>query len=95
MKSFILCGGRGTRLDLESKDKPKAMVKIGKYPIIIHLIKIFLKNGISEFVLCLGYKKEVIEKYFIENFNKKKYAFDFEINQKKIKKISFFLNKKK
>jgi glucose-1-phosphate cytidylyltransferase len=95
MKSFILCGGRGTRLDLESKDKPKAMVKIGKYPIIIHLIKIFLKNGISEFVLCLGYKKEVIEKYFTETFNKKKYAFNFEINQKKVKKIGFLLNKKK
>ncbi len=95
MKSFILCGGRGTRLDLESKDKPKAMVKIGKYPIIIHLIKIFLKNGVSEFVLCLGYKKEIIEKYFIKTFNKKKNFFNFEIKQKKIKKINFLLEKKK
>jgi glucose-1-phosphate cytidylyltransferase len=95
MKSFILCGGRGSRLDLEGKDKPKAMVKIGKDPIILHLIKIFLRNDICDFVLCLGYKKEVIENYFIKTFNKKKYRFEFETKQKKTKKIRFVLENKK
>ena len=43
MKTFILCGGFGTRLDAEGKRIPKALIKIGNEPIIIHLIKTFLK----------------------------------------------------
>ena len=57
MKVFILCGGYGTRLDYEGKNIPKALIKIGRKPILFHLIKIFLKYNFTEFVLCLGYKK--------------------------------------
>ena len=61
MKVFILCGGYGTRLDYEGKNIPKALIKIGRKPILFHLIKIFLKYNFTEFVLCLGYKKNLIE----------------------------------
>ena len=66
MKVFILCGGYGTRLDYEGKNKPKALIKIGKEPILIHLIKIFLKYKYTEFVLCMGYKKKLIENFFFK-----------------------------
>ena len=61
MKAFILCGGNGSRLDNEGKIKPKALIKIGDNPILIHLMKSLIKNEFKEFVLCLGYKKEDIE----------------------------------
>ena len=70
MKTFILCGGYGTRLDAEGKRIPKALIKIGKEPIIFHLIKTFIKFEINEFVLCMGYKKNLIEKYFSKKFKK-------------------------
>ena len=91
MKAFILCGGTGTRLDNEGTLKPKALVKIGRYPILIHLIKNLIKNKFKEFVLCLGYKKEDIEEYFIENY---KIYFAKKIN-KKYKKISIKIDKVK
>ena len=71
MKTFILCGGFGTRLDAEGKRIPKALIKIGNEPIIIHLIKTFLKFNIYEFVLCLGYKKKLIENFFLKKYKKK------------------------
>ena len=54
MKTFILCGGFGTRLDAEGQKIPKALIKIGNDPIIFHLIKTFIKFNKSEFVLCMG-----------------------------------------
>ena len=68
MKAFILCGGNGTRLDGEGKIKPKALIKIGNEPILIHLIKSLIKNNITEFVLCLGYKKKNIKDYFLNKY---------------------------
>lgn len=68
MKVFILCGGYGTRLDYEGKNKPKALIKIGKEPILIHLIKIFLKYKYTEFVLCMGYKRNLIENFFFQKY---------------------------
>jgi len=69
MKVFILCGGYGTRLDHEGKNKPKALIKIGKEPIIIHIIKIFIKYKYTEFVLCMGYKRHLIENFFFQKYN--------------------------
>ena len=66
MKSFILCGGRGTRLDQEGKIRPKAMIKIGTEPIIMHIINNLIDYKINNFVLCLGYKKEIIENFFFK-----------------------------
>ena len=64
MKTVILCGGLGSRISEETKKKPKPMVKIGKDPILVHIIKIYIKNGFTNFVLALGYKKNNIIKYF-------------------------------
>jgi glucose-1-phosphate cytidylyltransferase len=62
MKAVILAGGYGTRLAEETKIKPKPLVKIGNKPIIWHIIKIYSYHGIKDFVICLGYKGELIEK---------------------------------
>jgi glucose-1-phosphate cytidylyltransferase len=72
MKIVILCGGKGTRLGFETKLIPKPMAKIDNEPIIIHIIKYYYKFGYNEFILALGYKGEVIKKYF----QKKKYPFN-------------------
>jgi len=64
MKAVILAGGRGTRLNEETKDIPKPMVKIGGKPILWHIMKIYSSYGINEFIICCGYKKEIIENYF-------------------------------
>lgn len=63
MKIVILCGGKGTRISEETKLIPKPMIKIGKKPILKHIIKIYQKFGFNEFILALGYKSEVIKKY--------------------------------
>lgn len=64
MQVVILCGGLGTRLREETEFRPKPMVPIGGRPILWHLMKIYAHYGHKEFVLCLGYKGEVIKEYF-------------------------------
>ena len=64
MKIVILCGGYGTRLSEETKIKPKPMVKIGKFPIVEHIIHSYDKFGFNEFILALGYKGYFIKKYY-------------------------------
>lgn len=64
MKTVILCGGLGSRLSEETKLKPKPMVKIGKLPMLMHIIKIYEKFGFNEFYIALGYKGHIIKKYF-------------------------------
>lgn len=71
MKVVILCGGFGTRFSEETKNKPKPMIKIGKYPILFHIMKTYEKYGINHFILALGYKGLNIKKYFqSENIDK-------------------------
>lgn len=65
MKVVILCGGKGTRLREETEYKPKPMAKIGKMPIIWHIMKIYSHYGYKDFVLCLGYKGEMFKEYFL------------------------------
>ena len=65
MKTIILCGGRGSRLSEETDTKPKPMVEIGRQPILWHIMKIYSKYGMKEFILALGYKSEIIKQYFI------------------------------
>ena len=62
MKCIILAGGYGTRLAEETKIKPKPLVKIGSKPIIWHLMKIYSHFGIKDFIICLGYKGELLRK---------------------------------
>lgn len=64
MKVVILCGGRGTRLREETEFRPKPMVPIGNRPILWHIMKTYAHHGFREFILCLGYKGEMIKDYF-------------------------------
>jgi glucose-1-phosphate cytidylyltransferase len=65
MKVVILCGGLGTRLAEETQVKPKPMVEIGGRPILWHIMRLYERHGLREFVLALGYKGEVIKDYFL------------------------------
>lgn len=65
MKTIILCGGMGSRLSEETHLKPKPMVDIGGRPILWHIMKIYEAHGISDFMLALGYKGEVVKDYFL------------------------------
>lgn len=64
MKVVILCGGKGTRLREETEYRPKPMVPIGARPILWHIMKFYAHYGHREFILCLGYKGEMIKDYF-------------------------------
>ena len=66
MKAVILAGGFGTRLSEETTVRPKPMVDIGDQPILWHIMKIYSAHGITDFVVCCGYKGEVIKQYFAE-----------------------------
>ena len=55
MKIIILCGGLGSRLSEETKKKPKPMVEIGKFPILIHIMKLYQYYGFNDFILALSY----------------------------------------
>lgn len=62
---FILCGGHGTRLREETEFRPKPMIMIGARPVLWHIMKIYDHFDFNDFVLCLGYKAEVIKEYFL------------------------------
>jgi glucose-1-phosphate cytidylyltransferase len=64
MKAVILAGGLGTRISEETHLKPKPMIEIGGMPIIWHIMKIYSAHGVSDFVICCGYKGYVIKEYF-------------------------------
>ena len=64
MKTVILCGGKGTRLREETEYRPKPMVPIGGRPVLWHIMKIYAQLGFKDFILCLGYKGEMIKDYF-------------------------------
>ena len=70
MKAVILAGGRGTRLSEETQMRPKPMLKIGEKPALWHIMKIFSHFNINDFVICCGYKGEIIKEYF-ENISEK------------------------
>jgi glucose-1-phosphate cytidylyltransferase len=62
---FILCGGLGTRLREETEIRPKPMVPVGNHPILWHIMRTYSHHGFKNFILCLGYKAEVIKSYFL------------------------------
>lgn len=70
MKVVILAGGRGSRLSEETNMKPKPMVEIGNYPILWHIMKIYSYYGFDEFIICCGYKGEMIKEYFANYYLK-------------------------
>lgn len=68
MKAVILAGGYGTRISEESHLRPKPMVEIGGKPILWHIMKIFSAHGVTDFIICLGYKGYLIKEYFANYF---------------------------
>jgi glucose-1-phosphate cytidylyltransferase len=78
MKTVIFCGGKGTRLREMTEFIPKPMVPIGNMPILWHIMKIYHSHGFNKFVLCLGYKADVVKNYFL-NHNYMSYDFTSDL----------------
>jgi glucose-1-phosphate cytidylyltransferase len=66
MKVVLFCGGLGTRIREYSEGIPKPMIPIGHYPILWHIMWYYMNHGHSDFVLCLGYKANIIKQYFLD-----------------------------
>lgn len=92
MKVVILCGGMGTRLKEETEYKPKPLVKIREMPIIWHIMKIYSHFGYKDFILCLGYKGEMIKDYFLHF---EEWSYDFTLNLRSKKEKIVHHNKEK
>lgn len=86
MKVVILAGGLGTRLREETEFRPKPMIYIGEKPILWHIMKNYSSYGFKEFVLCLGYKGEIIREYFF-NYDLNHSNVMLELGTKKVLKI--------
>lgn len=86
---FVLCGGLGTRLKEETEFRPKPMVPIGDKPILQHIIQIYRGYGFKKFVLCLGFKSEVIKSYFL-NYStiQSDFSIDLKSNTKTIHSVN-------
>jgi len=85
MKIVILAGGKGTRISEESHLRPKPMVEIGGRPILWHIMKMYSHYGFNDFIICAGYKQEVIKDYFANYFlHNNDITFDFSQSGKTI-----------
>ncbi len=85
MKAVILAGGLGSRLAEETMMKPKPMVEIGGMPILWHIMKIYSHYGINEFIICLGYKGNIIKDFFANYFlHTSDVTFDMSSNQMQV-----------
>jgi glucose-1-phosphate cytidylyltransferase len=62
---FVLCGGLGTRFREQTEFRPKPMIEIGGRPMLWHIMQLYARHGFKRFVLCLGYKAEMIKEYFL------------------------------
>jgi len=89
MKVVILCGGFGTRIRDVTEDIPKPMIQIGRYPILWHIMKWYARNGHKEFILCLGYKSQVIKDFFL---NYEAHTKDFTITLGQSAQLQFHNN---
>jgi glucose-1-phosphate cytidylyltransferase len=87
MQAVILCGGLGTRLREETSFRPKPMVPIGNRPILWHIMRHYRSFGVRDFVLCLGYKGEIIRDYFI-NFQRHNADIEIELASGKVDLLS-------
>jgi glucose-1-phosphate cytidylyltransferase len=89
MKAIILAGGLGTRLSEETATRPKPMVDIGGRPILWHIMKIYSSYGIDDFIICCGYKGNVIKEFFSNySLNSSDVTFDLSRNTMQIHKNS-------
>jgi glucose-1-phosphate cytidylyltransferase len=82
VKAVILAGGLGTRLSEETAVRPKPMAEIGGRPILWHILKMYSRHGVNDFVICCGYKGYVIKEYFANYFlHSSDVTFDMSVNQ--------------
>jgi glucose-1-phosphate cytidylyltransferase len=89
MKVVILAGGSGTRITEESAIRPKPMIEIGHRPILWHIMKIYTAHGLTDFIICCGYKGHVIKEYFANYFLRNAdVAFDVKNNQMEVHRHS-------
>jgi len=85
MKAVILAGGFGTRISEETHLKPKPMIEIGGKPLIWHIMKIYLTHGVTDFIVCCGYKGYVIKEYFANYFlHSSDVTFDMKTNKMEV-----------
>lgn len=78
MKVVLLAGGYGTRISEESQFKPKPMIEVGGMPILWHIMKEYSHYGFNEFIICAGYKQNIIKEWFADYFlNTSDVTFDF------------------
>ena len=85
MKAVILAGGLGTRISEETHLKPKPMIEIGGKPILWHIMQSYSAHGINDFVICCGYKGDVIKEYFANYFlHTSDVTFDMQNNQMEV-----------
>lgn len=68
MKTVILAGGFGTRISEETQTRPKPMIEVGGKPLLWHIMKTYAYHGLTDFVICLGYKGYMIKEYFANYF---------------------------
>lgn len=83
MKCVLLAGGRGTRLSEETHLLPKPMIEIGEKPIIWHIMKHYSVYGINEFIICAGYKANVIKDYFL-NYKANNSSLHIDLNSNEV-----------
>jgi len=106
MHTVFLAGGMGTRLSEETHKIPKPMIKIGKYPILFHIMKHYSDFNFNKFIVCGGYKYNYIKNFFLQNkklIKKKKFQWDVNIintglktqTGARIKKIKRYLKNEK
>ena len=85
MKAVILAGGLGTRLSEETALRPKPMVEVGGRPILWHIMKTYSNYGVSDFIICCGYKGYVIKEYFANYFlHMSDVTFDMQNNRMEV-----------
>ena len=83
MKVVILAGGFGTRISEESHLRPKPMVEVGGMPVLWHVMKYYSSFGLNEFIICAGYKQNVIKEWFADYYiNHSDVTFDFVKKEK-------------
>lgn len=80
---FILCGGLGTRIKEETEFRPKPMVPVGNQPILWHIMRYYRKHGFKKFILCLGFKSEVIKSFFL-NYSSLNSDFTVDLNSSNV-----------
>lgn len=85
MKAVILAGGFGTRISEETHLKPKPMIEIGGKPLLWHIMKLYSRHGVHEFIICCGYKGYVIKEYFANYFlHMSDVTFDMRTNEMQV-----------